>query len=41
MPVTQIAIEIGELRKTLGAIKKAEKSAIPGNQNDCIGKFCE
>lgn len=41
LPSSQIASDIGELRKTLASIKKAEKSTIPTNSADNIGKFCE
>lgn len=41
MPVSQIASDIGELRKTLGAVKKAENSQIEGNTDDNIAKFCK
>ena len=41
MPTTQLNTDIGELRKTLVQVKRAEKFYDQSNPDDNIGKFCE
>jgi hypothetical protein len=39
MPTSQVGTELGELRKAMGAIRKAIKSQ-KADSKDCISKYC-